>query len=255
NAQTLITGMFPAVTAPSGLILPTTLYASLAELNRTDVKIITIEEPIEYQMDGITQIQVQPKIGLTFATVLRSLLRQDPDIMLVGETRDQETAEITIRTALTGHLVFSTLHTNDAASAVTRLVDMGVEPYLLTAALKAVLAQRLIRVLCPHCKQTKPTTKTDQARLEAPDLKEFQVANGCRKCSGTGFHGRQAVYELLLVEESVHDLIINRGSSREITRIGMKEGMTCLRESAKKLVLEGVTSLSEVERVGLLKRE
>ncbi|MCA9446176.1 MAG: type II/IV secretion system protein [Candidatus Omnitrophica bacterium] len=243
------------VTGPTGSGKTTTLYASIAELDRGSTNIITLEDPVEYEMDGITQVQIHSKAGLTFQSGLRSILRQDPDTVLVGEIRDHETAEIACRAALTGHKMFSTLHTNDAASAVTRLVDMGVEPYLLTAALKAVLAQRLIRVLCPHCKQTKPTTKTDQARLEAPDLKEFQVANGCRKCSGTGFHGRQAVYELLLVEESVHDLIINRGSSREITRIGMKEGMTCLRESAKKLVLEGVHSLSEVERVGLLKRE
>jgi type II secretory ATPase GspE/PulE/Tfp pilus assembly ATPase PilB-like protein len=141
------------VTGPTGSGKTTTLYASLAELNRTDVKIITIEEPIEYQLEGITQIQVQPKIGLTFATVLRSLLRQDPDIMLVGETRDQETAEITIRTALTGHLVFSTLHTNDAAGAIPRLIDMGVEPFLVASSLIGIIAQRLVRVICPHCKE------------------------------------------------------------------------------------------------------
>lgn len=206
-------------------------------------------------MDGITQVQIHAKAGLTFQSGLRSILRQDPDTVLVGEIRDQETAEIACRAALTGHKMFSTLHTNDAASAVTRLLDMGVEPYLLTAALRAVLAQRLIRVLCPECREAKPTTKTDRARLESPNLSEFHVPVGCVRCGGTGYHGRQGVYELLLVEESIHDLIVSRGSSRAIKRVAVEEGMVPLGEVAKRMVIDGVTSLAEVERVGLLRQD
>lgn len=243
------------VTGPTGSGKTTTLYASISNLDRGSTNIITLEDPVEYEMDGITQVQIHTKAGLTFQSGLRSILRQDPDTVLVGEIRDQETAEIACRAALTGHKMFSTLHTNDAASAVTRLVDMGVEPYLLTAALRAVLAQRLIRVLCPDCKVRKRATKTDQARLETAELTEFQVAHGCPKCGGTGYRGRQGVYELLMVEESIHDLIVGRGSSREIKRVAIKEGMVPLREVAKRMVIDGVTSLAEVERVGLLRQD
>jgi type II secretory ATPase GspE/PulE/Tfp pilus assembly ATPase PilB-like protein len=243
------------VTGPTGSGKTTTLYASIASLDRGSTNIITLEDPVEYEMDGITQVQIHTKAGLTFQSGLRSILRQDPDTVLVGEIRDHETAEIACRAALTGHKMFSTLHTNDAASAVTRLVDMGVEPYLLTAALRAVLAQRLVRVLCPDCKQLKRATKTDQARLETADLQEFHVAQGCAKCSGTGYRGRQGVYELLMVEESIHDLIVGRRSNRDIKKMAIKEGMIPLREVSKKLVVDGITSLAEIERVGLLRQD
>lgn len=243
------------VTGPTGSGKTTTLYASIASLDKASTNIITLEDPVEYEMDGITQVQIHAKAGLTFQSGLRSILRQDPDTVLVGEIRDQETAEIACRAALTGHKMFSTLHTNDAASAVTRLIDMGVEPYLLTAALRAVLAQRLIRVLCPDCKEAKPTTKTDRARLESPNLAEFHLPVGCTRCGGTGYRGRQGVYELLLVEESIHDLIVGRGSSRAIKRVAVEEGMVPLGEVAKRMIIDGVTSLAEVERVGLLRQD
>jgi type II secretion system protein E len=241
------------VTGPTGSGKTTTLYASLAELNRTDVKIITIEEPIEYQMEGITQIQVQPKIGLTFATVLRSLLRQDPDIMLVGETRDQETAEITIRTALTGHLVFSTLHTNDAAGAIPRLIDMGVEPFLVASSLIGIIAQRLVRVICPHCK----------AEVEAPrdmllalgylpkdyEGMKFYKGKGCESCKYLGYSGRTGIYEMVPITQEIRDLAIKRASGADIKRLAMQQGMQTLRQYGWGRVREGLTTVEELLRV------
>jgi type II secretion system protein E len=241
------------VTGPTGSGKTTTLYASLAELNRTDVKIITIEEPIEYQMEGITQIQVQSKIGLTFATVLRSLLRQDPDIMLVGETRDQETAEITIRTALTGHLVFSTLHTNDAAGAIPRLIDMGVEPFLVASSLIGIIAQRLVRVICPHCK----------AEVEAPKDKllalgfmekdyrgvTFHKGKGCEECKYLGYSGRTGIYEMVPVSQEIRDLAIQRASGADIKRVAMQQGMNTLRQYGWQRVKDGLTTVDELLRV------
>jgi type II secretion system protein E len=241
------------VTGPTGSGKTTTLYASLAELNRTDVKIITIEEPIEYQMEGITQIQVQPKIGLSFATVLRSLLRQDPDIMLVGETRDQETAEITIRTALTGHLVFSTLHTNDAAGAIPRLIDMGVEPFLVASSLIGIIAQRLVRVVCPHCKESiRPQPELLLALGYRPeDCKDidFQKGRGCEQCKYLGYMGRTGIYEMIPVSQEIRDLATRRASGADIKRVGMQQGMMTLRQYGWDRVRAGLTTVEELLRV------
>ncbi|MCA9426435.1 MAG: type II/IV secretion system protein [Candidatus Omnitrophica bacterium] len=241
------------VTGPTGSGKTTTLYASLAELNRTDVKIITIEEPIEYQMDGITQIQVQPKIGLTFATVLRSLLRQDPDIMLVGETRDQETAEITIRTALTGHLVFSTLHTNDAAGAIPRLIDMGVEPFLVASSLIGIIAQRLVRVICPHCKAPVEAPKEMLLALGyMPKDYEgvtFYKGKGCEECKYLGYSGRTGIYEMVPVTQEIRDLAIKRSSGADIKKVAMQQGMLTLRQYGWARVRDGLTTVEELLRV------
>ncbi len=253
NVVDLPLGMI-LVTGPTGSGKTTTLYASIASLDRGSTNIITLEDPVEYEMDGITQVQIHPKAGLTFQSGLRSILRQDPDTVLVGEIRDFETAEIACRAALTGHKMFSTLHTNDAISAITRLIDMGVEPYLLTAALRAVLAQRLVRVLCADCKEAKAPTKTEQARLQVADLNQIHVPKGCAKCGGTGYRGRQGIYELLMVEESIHELIVERGANLEIKRVATKEGMVPLKDVARDLVVSGVSSLPEIERVGLLGR-
>ncbi|GMV65925.1 MAG: pilus biosynthesis protein TapB [Candidatus Hinthialibacteria bacterium] len=241
------------VTGPTGSGKTTTLYASLAELNRTDVKIITIEEPIEYQMEGITQIQVQPKIGLSFATVLRSLLRQDPDIMLVGETRDQETAEITIRTALTGHLVFSTLHTNDAAGAIPRLVDMGVEPFLVASSLIGVIAQRLVRVICPNCKdEVAPQHELLAALGYRPDDYtgvSFFKGRGCEECKYLGYSGRTGIYEMMPIGQELRDLTTRRASGAEIKRCAMQQGMETLRQYGWGRVKSGLTTVEELLRV------
>ncbi len=241
------------VTGPTGSGKTTTLYASLAELNRTDVKIITIEEPIEYQMEGITQIQVQPKIGLSFATVLRSLLRQDPDIMLVGETRDQETAEITIRTALTGHLVFSTLHTNDAAGAIPRLVDMGVEPFLVASSLIGVIAQRLVRVICPNCKdEVAPQHELLAALGYRPDDYagvSFFKGRGCEECKYLGYSGRTGIYEMMPIGQELRDLTKRRASGAEIKRCAMQQGMETLRQYGWRRVKSGLTTVEELLRV------
>jgi len=241
------------VTGPTGSGKTTTLYASLAELNRTDVKIITIEEPIEYQMVGITQIQVQPKIGLTFATVLRSLLRQDPDIMLVGETRDQETAEITIRTALTGHLVFSTLHTNDAAGAIPRLIDMGVEAFLVASSLIGIIAQRLIRVICFNCKEEVEPPKDMLLALGFRpgeyDGVRFHKGRGCEDCKYLGYSGRTGIYEMIPVSQEIRDLAVARASGADLKRVAMQQGMQTLRQYGWERVKEGITTVEELLRV------
>lgn len=241
------------VTGPTGSGKTTTLYASLAELNRTDVKIITIEEPIEYQMEGITQIQVQPKIGLTFATVLRSLLRQDPDIMLVGETRDQETAEITIRTALTGHLVFSTLHTNDAAGAIPRLIDMGVEPFLVASSLIGIIAQRLVRVICQHCKEpVQPAPELLLAlgyREEETRGMTFFKGRGCEECKYLGYLGRSGIYEMIPITQEIRDLANKRASGADIKTVAMQQGMVTLRQYGWDRVKMGLTTVEELLRV------
>ena len=241
------------VTGPTGSGKTTTLYASLAELNRTDVKIITIEEPIEYQMEGITQIQVQSKIGLTFATVLRSLLRQDPDIMLVGETRDQETAEITIRTALTGHLVFSTLHTNDAAGAIPRLIDMGVEPFLVASSLIGIIAQRLVRVICPNCKEAVEAPRDLLLALgykpEDYEGVTFYKGKGCDACKYLGYSGRTGIYEMVPVSQEIRELAIQRASGADLKRVAMQQGMQTLRQYGWGRVKQGLTTVEELLRV------
>lgn len=229
------------VTGPTGSGKSTTLYAALNKLNTRDRKIITIEDPVEYELRGITQIQVNPKIGLTFAQALRSMLRHDPDIMMVGEVRDFETAEITIQTALTGHLVFSTLHTNDAASGVTRLLNIGVEPFLIASSVVAFIAQRLVRVLCKKCKEKyEPKNSKD---------KTLYRARGCEACNNTGYMGRTGIYEILLVNEEIEKLILKKASASEIKEKAQKLGMKNLRDDGWEKVIAGVTTPEEVMRV------
>jgi len=239
------------VTGPTGSGKTTTLYAALDKINSPDRKIITVEDPVEYQLKGVNQIPVKPKIGLTFANGLRHIVRQDPDVILVGEIRDLETAEISIQASLTGHLVFSTLHTNDAPSAVTRLQDMGVEPYLLSSVLEGVLAQRLVRRICQVCRVPQTATASDIEALgvEAdPDTKLFR-GRGCDDCRGTGYRGRTAIYELFVITEDVRSLILRRASSREIRRLAVDAGMVTLRQDGWARAVDGVTTIEEVLRV------
>ncbi len=232
------------VTGPTGSGKSTTLYAALKRINQTDKKIITIEDPVEYQMDGINQIHVNPQIGLTFAGGLRHIVRQDPDVIMVGEIRDQETADIAIRAALTGHFVYSTLHTNDAPSAITRLTDMGIENYLLTSSLVAVLAQRLVRVICPHCRQP-------AGEVTAPNgdrLPSFRGA-GCEHCFGTGYHGRLGIFELMELNEELRAIIMRNEDASIITAAARRNGMRNLRDDGWDKVARGVTTPDEVIRV------
>jgi type II secretion system protein E len=242
------------VTGPTGSGKTTTLYSALTEIRSEDTKIITTEDPIEYQLEGINQIQVQPKVGLTFAASLRSILRHDPDVVLVGEIRDLETAENATQASLTGHLVFSTLHTNDAASAFVRLCDMGVEPFLVSSTLEGILAQRLVRKLCPEC--------CEPAEVQQHDLPEdfpwtqyceerstiYQAA-GCPACRGNGYRGRIGIYELLTANEEIRDLAARRAPSTEIKKGAIRAGMTTLRDDGWQKVLDGITTVDEVLRV------
>ena len=240
------------VTGPTGSGKTTTLYACLTKLNAPNVKILTIEDPIEYQLTGITQLQVHPKIGFSFAQGLRSMLRHDPDIMMVGEVRDPETAEITIRSALTGHLVFSTLHTNDAAGGVTRLLDMGIEPYLVASSVLGFIAQRLVRVVCPSCKEPQPIDPALRAEFGVTDEMPPSLwrGRGCAACKGTGYKGRTAIYEFLLLSGPIQRLVLSRGSSHEIAHAAQQTGhMRTLRQDGWRKILQGVTTPEEVLRV------
>ena len=236
------------VTGPTGSGKTSTLYTALNTINDAVRKIITIEDPVEYQLKGVNQIQVSEKAGLTFARGLRSILRHDPDVLLIGEIRDQETAQIAVQASLTGHLVFSTLHTNDAAGACTRLVDMGVEPYLVASSLEAVLAQRLVRVLCKHCKQPdiSPTTQVFKAKLGIPADTTIYRSVGCRECRNTGFHGRQAIFEWMDTDNEIRQLILKNASSDEIRNAARKGGMRMLAEDGWRLVRMGMTTVEEV---------
>ncbi len=239
------------VTGPTGSGKTTTLYSALIEINSPDVKIITTEDPVEYQLEGINQIQVHPKIGLTFAHSLRSILRHDPDVVLVGEIRDLETAENAIQASLTGHLVFSTLHTNDAASAYTRMIEMGVEPFLVASTVEAVMAQRLIRRLCPKCK----TTYEPDANDLPPDfpidrLDGLLYCNvGCRDCRGTGYSGRLGIYELLVTTDEVRQMAHDRASNWEMKQAAVRGGMLTLRDDGWRKVLNGRSTVDEILRV------
>lgn len=239
------------VTGPTGSGKSTTLYTALSELNKEDVNIITVEDPVEANIDGINQVQVNPKADLTFATALRSILRQDPDIIMIGEIRDRETASIAVQASITGHLVVSTLHTNSAASTITRLTDMGIEPYLIADATIGVIAQRLVRRLCPECKRAK---KADREELEMlmlepdADVTVYEPC-GCPKCDGTGFRGRIGVYEIMEVTQSLKSIISKNGSAEEIKEKALEEGMHTLRMSATGYVLKGITSVQEMMRV------
>ena len=238
------------VTGPTGSGKTTTLYTCMNLLKDNDSKIITIEDPVEYDMPGIVQMQVQPEIGFTFARALRSMLRHDPDIMLVGEIRDLETAETAIRTALTGHLVFSTLHTNDAASAITRLLDMGIESYLAASSIEAILAQRLVRVICPNCKEPyepEPEVITAIKSLSRLDnLPEVYRGRGCIKCRFTGFQGRTAIAELLLLSDSIREMTISRRHANEIDARARAEGMISLFFAGMEKVRQGITTYEEI---------
>ncbi|MFH0940342.1 MAG: ATPase, T2SS/T4P/T4SS family, partial [Candidatus Omnitrophota bacterium] len=244
------------LTGPTGSGKTTTLYSFLSRLNKPDVKIITVEDPIEYDLTGVTQLQVNVKIGLTFAGALRNLLRHDPDIMMVGEVRDLETAELAIRTALTGHLVFSTLHTNDASSGVTRLVDMGMEPYLLASSVQAFIAQRLVRTICPDCKEKvalKDVMKQKEESKEQLEIIEkpthIYKGKGCENCKFTGYRGRIAIYEILLVNEQLRQLILDKATAHQIKKKAIEMGLrTLLREGWGK-IKDGLTTPEEVLRV------
>ena len=241
------------VTGPTGSGKTTTLYAALSTINRPEINIITIEDPIEYQMDGVGQIQVNPKIDLTFAAGLRSIVRQDPDVILIGEIRDRETAEIAIQSSLTGHLVFSTLHTNDAASAVTRLIDMGIEPFLVTSSIVAIIAQRLVRVLCPHCKEA--YTPDDESLYNLGLNKSVLQSNafyrkkGCNLCMQTGFRGRSAIFEILTVDDEIKKLVLRTSDANQINELAIRQGMITLQKDGIDKVLSGITTIEEVLRV------
>ncbi|HWY77393.1 MAG TPA: GspE/PulE family protein [Verrucomicrobiae bacterium] len=239
------------VTGPTGSGKTTTLYIALSAINNIDTKIITIEDPIEYQLRGVNQIQVSEKSGLTFARGLRAILRHDPDVVLIGEIRDTETAQIAVQASLTGHLVFSTLHTNDAPGAVTRLVDMKVEPYLVASSLEAVLAQRLVRVLCPHCKteDKSDTTRALKDQLGFSRDLQFFRAVGCRECRNTGYHGRHGIFEWMDMNAEIQERILRNCSSGEIREAALRNGLRSLSDDGWRLVARGVTTAEEVMRV------
>ena len=237
------------VTGPTGSGKTTTLYASLSELSTRTINILTVEDPIEYNLAGIGQTQVNNKAGMTFARGLRAMLRQDPDVVMVGEIRDLETAETAVQASLTGHLVMSTLHTNTAVGAITRLVDMGIEPFLLSSSLVGMLAQRLVRVLCLECKTARPATPSELDFLQQPQANVFE-ATGCEACQHTGYKGRTGIYELVLVDETLRQLIHDQVSEQELTGYARRRGPG-IREDGKEKILAGVTSVQEVLRVTL----
>ena len=241
------------VTGPTGSGKTTTLYAALSHINSPDKNILTIEDPIEYQIDGIGQMQVNPKINLTFANGLRSMVRQDPDVILVGEIRDLETAEIAIQAALTGHLVFSTLHTNDAASAVTRLIDMGIEPFLVSSAVEAIVAQRLIRLVCQRCREAYQPDEAELAELglkpnSRRSMRIFR-AKGCQACLETGYRDRTGIYEFLRMTEGIKSLVLKTSDANQIKQAAVAQGMKTLRDDGIRKVVEGRTTISEVLRI------
>jgi len=241
------------VTGPTGSGKTTTLYSVLQELNSPEYNIVTVEDPVEYQLSGINQVQVKPEIGLTFANGLRSILRQDPDIVMVGEIRDNETADIAVKAALTGHQVLSTLHTNDAAGAIARLIDMGIEPFLVSSSIVMTCAQRLVRRICPHCKEAvvapKPLLDRLKIDMESSGKVEFFRGRGCDRCKKTGFLGRTAIIEVLRVSDAIRQLIVNDAKAHEIKKIALSDGMKTLRMVGIMKAREGITSLEEVFRV------
>jgi general secretion pathway protein E len=241
------------ITGPTGSGKTTTLYATLEKINNHSQKIITVEDPVEYQLDGITQIQANAAIGLNFAAGLRSIVRQDPDVIMVGEIRDHETAEIAIESALTGHLVFSTLHTNDAAGAITRLQDMGVESYLISSSLLGVQAQRLVRRVCEQCAQPTPLTE-DEARVLDVDPRQFpntRKGKGCENCGETGYRGRIGLYELLVMSDAVRHEIASGADANVIREQAVREGMKTLRQDGLEKLADGLTTPEELVRVTL----
>ena len=241
------------VTGPTGSGKSTTMYAALSELNREERNIVTVEDPIESRLDGVNQVQVNPRASLSFAGALRAILRQDPDIIMIGEIRDGETADIAIKASITGHLVLSTLHTNDAASSVTRLLDMGVESYLIADAVSGIIAQRLVRRLCRHCRRAHTPTPGEAAYLgldpETAERTELYEPAGCQRCGGSGYYERIGVYEILELTPRLREMIARRSATEELRREAMSQGMQTLSQSVRRLVLEGVTSVQEMRRV------
>jgi type IV pilus assembly protein PilB len=238
------------VTGPTGCGKTTTLYSALSELNSVEVKIITTEDPVEYDIDGLIQVQMKPDIGLVFARCLRSILRQDPDIILVGEIRDLETAEIAAQASLTGHLVFTTLHTNDAPSSIARLLDLGVEPFLITATLEGICSQRLVRKICTNCKTPYEPTEVQlrELSLTEEDIqgKKFYYGRGCSRCNGTGYRGRIGIFEIMLFDDEIRDLIMNRASTNVLRVAAQKKGMILLRDNGLAAIYDGITTLDEI---------
>jgi type II secretory ATPase GspE/PulE/Tfp pilus assembly ATPase PilB-like protein len=241
------------VTGPTGSGKSTSLYAFLSAINSVHKRIITIEEPVEYELKGINQIAVRPEIGLTFAMGLRHILRQDPNVIMIGEIRDLETAEIAIRASLTGHLVFSTLHTNDAPSAFTRLIDMGIEPFLVASSVEAVMAQRLVRTICPHCKTEQKVERDYLQRIGFPEAEigtvKFWRGAGCEECRQFGYQGRKGIYELLIVNEAMRPLVLSRAPASTIAAKAIEQGMRTLRTDGWTKVKNGETTIEEVLRV------
>lgn len=237
------------VTGPTGSGKTTTLYAALNELNNVARNIITIEDPVEYRLEGVNQVQVSNKAGLTFASGLKAILRQDPDIVMVGEIRDGETAQIAVRAAITGHLVLSTMHTNDTASSISRLVDMGIEPYLVSSSVVGIVAQRLIKKICPHCKESYSPTSIDKKILGIEENIMLYKGKGCTSCNYTGYKGRQAVQEIMHVNEKIRELIDEKASIDRIRKAAIDSGMTTLKENCKQLVLQGITTVDELTRI------
>jgi type IV pilus assembly protein PilB len=239
-------------TGPTGSGKTTTLYSALRELNDPSTKLITAEDPVEYDIDGIVQCQIKPDIELTFGRILRAMLRQDPDIILVGEIRDKETSEISVQASLTGHLVFSTLHTNDAPSAIARLLDLGLEPFLITATLEGVIAQRLVRRICNNCK-TEYTPAEEQlmeVELKSEDVagRTFYYGKGCENCNNTGYRGRMGIYEIMLLDDDMRDMIIKHASTQVLRAAARQRGMRTLRQCGLMAIYDGITTIEEVAR-------
>jgi type IV pilus assembly protein PilB len=240
------------VTGPTGCGKTTTLYSALNKLNDIETKIITTEDPVEYDVDGLIQVQMKPDIGLTFARCLRSILRQDPDVILVGEIRDLETAQIAAQASLTGHIVFTTLHTTDAPSSVARLLDMGIEPFLMTATVEGIVAQRLVRKICENCKtQFEPSeTQLMELQLLPDDVKgkKFHYGRGCSKCNGTGYRGRIGIFEIMVFNDEIRDLIMNQASTGVLRAAGIKNGMRLLRDNGLAAIYDGITTIDEIAK-------
>ena len=237
------------VSGPTGSGKTTTLYTVLKELNRPEVNIITVEDPVEYKLEGINQVQVNTKAGLTFVSGLRSILRQDPDIIMIGEIRDAETAQIAIRASITGHLVLSTIHTNDSASSVARLVDMGIEPYLVSSSVVGVIAQRLVKKICPHCKVSYRPDHAEMMMLKLKEPKMLYRGEGCNYCNNTGYKGRTAIHEIMVVNREIRELIDRRATTDQLRQMAARFGTKTLRESCIELVLDGTTTTAELTKV------
>jgi type IV pilus assembly protein PilB len=246
------------VTGPTGCGKTTTLYSALDELNDIETKIITTEDPVEYDVDGLVQVQMKPDIGLTFARCLRSILRQDPDVILVGEIRDLETAEIAAQASLTGHVVFTTLHTNDAPSSVARLLDLGVEPFLITATIEGIVAQRLVRRICTRCKKQYDPTEAQLGMLgllpEDVGDKVFYYGKGCSKCNGTGYRGRVGIFEIMVFNDEIRDLIMNQGSTGVLREAAVRNGMRLLRENGLASIYDGITTIDEIAKETMMEQ-